>query len=108
MFIEHNNPNDQVQAFCKKNNIEFSWDWNPKNGSWNEIIIDKELLFQISQGITLVQFLNVIKTLSKNFYANNFEDDGVEFMVCMPQDEKHELLFNKFLEKHYNTFKQYL
>ncbi len=105
MFIDRNNPNDVVQKFCKENNIEYSWDWNNKNGVWNEILFEGVLLMQITQGITLDQFFNVIQILSKDYYATYFPDDGIEFTVCIIHDEKHRLMFSSFLEKHKEVFK---
>lgn len=105
MYIDRNNNNDEVQKFCKENNIEYSWDWNRKNGVWNEILFDGKILMQINQGITLNQFLNVINILSKDFYAKDFPDDGIEFEVCMIQDKEYEKLFAKFIERYADVFK---
>lgn len=105
MFIAKNDYNDEVKTFCKENNIEYSWDWNYKDGVWHEILFDGKLLMQITKGISLWQFLNVIKILSKNFYADSFPDDGIEFVVCMKQDKEHEVLFSKFIERHSNVLR---
>lgn len=85
MYIDRNNYNDEVQKFCKENKIEYSWDWD-RNGGWNEILFDGELLMQITQGITIEQFKNVITILSNNFYATEFPDTGIDFTVCMKQN----------------------
>ena len=105
MYIDRNNNNDEVQRFCKENNIEYSWDWNSKNGTWNEILFDGKLLMQITQGITAEQFKNVITILSNNFYATEFPDNGMDFTVCMKQNKEYENLFAKFLERNAYVFK---
>jgi hypothetical protein len=105
MYIDRNNHNDEVQRFCKENNIEYSWDWNSENGTWNEILFDGKLLMQITQGITAEQFKNVIIILSNNFYATEFPDNGMDFTVYMKQNKEYENLFAKFLERNADVFK---
>lgn len=100
----YNNPNDPVQLFCKENNIEYSWDWNERHGAWNEIFIDGELLFQITQGITLDQFKTAIRHLSENFYTAYIPDEGIDYTICLPQNSKTEEMFNRFFEKHKHFF----
>jgi len=104
MYIDRNNNNDEVQKFCKDNDIDFSWDWDNKNGVWNEILFDGKLLMQITQGISVEQFKNVIKILSNNFYVTEFPDD-VHFTICVKQNKEYESLFAKFLERYADVFK---
>ena len=108
MYLDRNNYNDQVQKFCKENNIEHSWDFNSKNGTWNEILFDGKLLMQITQGITVEQFKNVITILSKNFYSTEFPDNGIYFTVCIKQNKEYENLFAKFLERYADVFNIYV
>ena len=105
MYIDRNNHNDEVQKFCNDNNIELSWDWNSKDGVWNNILFDGKLLMQITQGISVEQFKNVIMILSNNFYVTEFPDNGNEFTVNIKQNKEHEELFSKFLERHTKVFK---
>jgi len=104
MYISHNNPVDPVQLFCIQNKIEYSWDWNGKNGVWNEILIDGKLLMQITQGITVEQFKIAIIHLSKNFYTAHIPDEGIDYTICLPQNEETEEMFNRFFEKHKHAF----
>jgi hypothetical protein len=103
-YVDKNNHNDEVQKFCKENNIEYSWDWNKGNGIWNEILFEGKLLMQLTQGITIEQFKNVITILSQNFYATEFQDNGIDFTVCIEQNVKTKKVFDKFLEKYADVF----
>ena len=96
---ENPNPKDEVFAFCKKNKISVSWDFNRRLGVvWNEIYMDDELLMQIDQGITLKQFLRVIKKLNKDFDSNDFPHKPGEKKFDFTCKDKE--LFNKFVKKY--------
>ena len=96
---ENPNPSDEVFAFCKKNKISVSWDFSRRLGVvWNEIYMDDKLLMQIDQGITLKQFLRVIKKLHKDFDSNDFPDKPGEKKFDFTCQDKE--LFDKFVKKY--------
>jgi hypothetical protein len=90
---------DEVFSFCKENGISVTWDFSRKLGvAWNEIMFDDKLLMQIDRGITLKQFLRVIKALHKDFNETDFPTKPGEKDFDFTCQDKE--LFDKFVKKH--------
>lgn len=92
---------DAVYKFCKDNGINVDWDFSYRvMKTWNDIFFKGKQIFQITRGITLAQFLNVISTLKKNIDADYFDDDGEWFDVWITDDKE---LLTEFINQ--NVFK---
>lgn len=80
---------DAVYKFCKDNDIGVDWDFSYRiMKNWNDILFKDKRIFQITRGITLSQFFNVISTLKKNMDADYFEDDGCAFDIWITDDKE--------------------
>ena len=95
--------NFEVYKFCKKYNIECSWDFSKKDGTkWSEVFIDGRMVFQFEHTTTEKQFIEVINLFTENFKNEATEKiDGDDFWFAVGD----EYTFTKFLNKHGSVFK---
>lgn len=101
-FLAEEAENDVVFKFLKENKIDVVWDMSSSNYTkWNDIFYEGIRVMQIDQGITVDQFKNVLRILSKNIDATEFPDDGKDFTLTLGDIR----IFKRFLKAHGNIFK---
>ena len=93
-------PKWEVSQFCKDNNISYTWDFNKFDGKWTEILLEGELIMQISNTATKDSFVKLMKLLEKNFKTKEISFDD-NFWFTLTKSEKR---FKEFMKKHKNAF----